>query len=309
MMGSQQRLDHLYLLTVADIAATSPKLWNSWKSGMLRELYLRCTEVLKGGVQPDREAQQASTRQQVLASLLAEGLERSDVLKIWKWLPSSTFQRYSAAQLKWVTNYLVATGDGNGVVVSIRARPELSISEALVCAPDYIGLFAATTAVFDEMGLNVLSARVLTARNERSFDLFQIMNAQGLPLNAEDSRLLQQKLESVLVSKQVREPRQAKLPRRLRPFASKPKIRFNTARGGTVTALELECTDRPGLLSQLAWAMVTCDIRIHDAMIATFGERVEDTFLVTDRLNRPLNEELRADLVIAINQRLSLQEG
>ncbi len=97
---------------------------------------------------------------------------------------------------------------------------------------------------------------------------------------------------------------QAVLPRRLRPFVSAPKISFDTARGGTVSSMELECTDQPGLLSQLAAAMADCHIRIHDAMIATLGDRAEDTFLLTDHLNRVLNEEQRTNLVIAINQRL-----
>lgn len=210
--------------------------------------------------------------------------------------------------MNWATRRLISFDGEDGVVISIRARPKLSISEVLVSAPDYTGLFAATTSVFDEMGMNVLAARVLTTRNERSFDLFQLMNAQGLPLNSIDSQQLDVRLRAVLGNKQVNRPVHRKLPRRLRPFVSVPKIGFGTARSGTVTSLDLECTDRPGLLSQLASAMVDCDIRIHDAMIATFGDRVEDTFLVTDKMNRPLDEEMRSKLVIAINQRLSLKK-
>ena len=305
-MGSQERLVHLYLLTVADIAATSPKLWNGWKSGLLRALYLATSMVLEGGDQPDRDEHLADARREVLQSLMDDGVERSEILNVWRWLPSNVFQRFSGGQMNWATKHLISFAGEDGVVISIRARPKLSISEVLVSAPDYTGLFATTTSVFDEMGMNVLSARVLTTRNERSFDLFRLMNAQGLPLNSIDSQQLDVRLRSVLGNKHVNRPVQRKLPRRLRPFVSAPKIVFGTARSGTVTSLDLECTDRPGLLSQLASAMVDCDIRIHDAMIATFGDRVEDTFLVTDKLNRPLDEEMRSKLVIAINQRLSL---
>ena len=93
------------------------------------------------------------------------------------------------------------------------------------------------------------------------------MDAHGKPLNEQDGQHLVARLEALLGAKQRVEPVRRAMPRRLRPFVSPPKIRFDTARGGTVTSLDLECTDRPGLLSQLAGAMVACGIRIHDAKI------------------------------------------
>jgi [protein-PII] uridylyltransferase len=308
-MGSQKRLDHLYMLTVADIAATSPKLWNGWKSGLLRSLYLETSDVLGGGKLPDHEEKLANNKREILRTLVNKGMNQQDVEKAWKWLPANVFQRFSQNQMQWATERLVNMTGEKGVVISVRARPALNISEVLVSAPDFTGLFAATTTIFDEMGLNVLSARVLTTQDGRSFDLFQIMNAQGLPLSDSDSRELDNRLGTILASQQLNEPVERKLPRKLRPFVSPPKINFDTARSGTVTSLDLECTDRPGLLSQLATAIVACDIRIHDAMIATFGDRVEDTFLLTDNQNRPLNDEMRETLMTAINQRLSIQEN
>ena len=168
-----------------------------------------------------------------------------------------------------------------------------------------VGLIAATTSVFDEMGLNVLAARVVTTSDGRSFDLFQVMDRHGEPLNVNDSTSLRDRLESRLSRQVVPGPVKRKLPRRLRPFVSVPEIRFTTARGGTVTSVEIECTDRPGLLSQLAAAMVECGIKIHDAMIATFGDRVEDTFLVSDPEDGLLDESLQAKLVASINRHLN----
>ena len=108
----------------------------------------------------------------------------------------------------------------------------------------------------------------------------------------------------MLDRREAAQPVRRKLPRRLRPFVSTPEVHFSTARGGTVTAVEVHCTDRPGLLSQLAAAMVECDLRIHDAMVATFGDRVEDTFLVSDREDRPLNEARRTQLIETIRKHL-----
>ena len=309
VVDSQNRLDLLYLLTVADIAATSPKLWNGWKSGLLRGLFLGSSIVLNRGSQLEVGEHVESFRQKVRDALLEAGVDRSDIQKVWKWLPDNVFQRFSAGQMIWATERLIETKNEDGVVTSIRARPDLSISEVLISAPDYTGLFAATTAVFDEMGLNVLSARILTTRNERSFDLFQLMDAQGGPLSANDCEQLDNRLKNILGQKQIPDPVERKLPLRLRPFVSAPEIRFDSARSGTVTSLDLECSDRPGLLSQLAFAMVACDVQIHDAKIATFGDRVEDSFLVTDNLHQPLSEQIMANLVIEITQRLEPQES
>jgi [protein-PII] uridylyltransferase len=306
-MGNEKQLVHLYLLTVADIAATSPNLWNGWKSGLLRALYLATSTMLESGDQPDREEHLASSRRDVMKSLLAQELKREAILKVWETLPVNVFQRFTDGQMIWATRCLLEMADDGGVVISIREKPDLDISEVLVSVPDYTGLVAATTSVFDEMELNVLSARVLTTRDDRSFDLFQLMDAQGQPLNENDVAQLDLRLRSVLGNKEVVNPVKRKLPRRLRPFVSASKIRFDTARSGSVTSMGIECTDRPGLLSQLTAAMVACDIRIHDAKIATFGDRAEDTFLITDNSNRPLDEAMRSKLLTEINQRLNLK--
>jgi [protein-PII] uridylyltransferase len=94
----------------------------------------------------------------------------------------------------------------------------------------------------------------------------------------------------------------------LRHFVIEPQVRFGTGRGDTVTELEVVCSDRPGILSQLAAALVACEISIHDAMIATFGERVEDTFLVTDREHRLLDETQQQALAAAIREKLEASE-
>ncbi len=158
--------------------------------------------------------------------------------------------------------------------------------------------------MFDELGLDVLSARVVTTSDARSFDLFQVMDRQGRPLNDIDSHTLVTRLQQPLSRQRVLEPMVRPMPRRLRPFLSAPVISYRKARVGEVTEMEIECTDRPGLLSQLAAAMVGCGVRIHDAMIATFGDRVEDVFLVTDRDDRPLPPELQQQLTAAIEVRL-----
>jgi len=166
----------------------------------------------------------------------------------------------------------------------------------LVHARDYDGLFAAVTSVIDEIGIDVLSARVLTTTVGWSFDLFQLMDRHGQMLNEIDSGRLQNRLRDVLGEAEVPVPVVRRLPRRLRPFTGQARIRFSAALGGGMTLMDVECTDRPGLLSQISAVLLDQAVRIHDAKIATFGDRVEDAFIISDRYNAPLDRNLRAEL-------------
>ncbi|KAA9133559.1 [protein-PII] uridylyltransferase [Marinihelvus fidelis] len=305
IVDSRRKLEHLYLLTVADVSATSPRLWNGWKSGLLWELFQAAWSSLDedDDTPTDRAGQIEHSRDEVLEQLVGEGLDAARVRAFWAGLPASVFLRFSDAQLAWATAAALQHGE-DGTQVAVRLRAEREVTELLVCAEDYTGLFATITAVMDELGLDVLTARVVTSASGRSFDLFQVMDRHGNPLNDIDSSVLARRLRAELDARNKLAPVMRPLPRRLRPFVAAPTLHFRTARDGAVTEMEIECSDRPGLLSQLSAALAASEVRIHDAMIATFGDRVEDTFLVTDRADKPLDETLQKRLADEIHRRL-----
>jgi len=298
---TQLRLDYLYLLTVADISATSPRLWNSWKSGLLWELRQVTSRVLAQDPETPQFREQAIAQSRVAALhlLASDGVDRAEVEAFWEILPRSVFLRWSASQLAWATRAVLEDG-GEPALVALRPCEERQVSEVLVVAEDYTGLFATVTAVFDQMGLDVLSARVATGSDGKSFDLFQVMNRLGEPLDEEDTLWLQDKLVPALAAQRVLDPVTRPMPRRLRPFVTRPEIHFRTGRDGRVTELEIGCTDQPGLLSKLTAAMLHSRVNIHDALIATLGDRVEDTFYLTGRDNRPLEPAAQEELAAAI---------
>jgi [protein-PII] uridylyltransferase len=152
------------------------------------------------------------------------------------------------------------------------------------------------------MGFNVLAARILTTKDGRSFDLFQLMDQQDNLINQQDAADLVERLRAATTAAEVRPLVKRAMPRRLRHFVSQPLIRFEPDPEGMGTILELECNDRPGLLSRVAAAMVKEQVQVLDARIATFGERVEDTFLVSDAQHRPLTAEARIALADTITQ-------
>jgi [protein-PII] uridylyltransferase len=304
-VGNTRYLDHLYLLTVADIAGTSPKLWNNWKNKLLWELYLASGEALRRGLEnPIRRATRIrETQAAALSRLLRRGQDAGEVNRLWETLPEYAFWRLSPDQLEWATATVIASA-GREIIVAVRPVQPHGVSELLVCVPDQEGLFASITSVLDEMGLDVMSARVLTTDDSRSFDLFQLMDQHGEVLNELDAGDLVRRLEEVTREGKPPAPVRRTVPRRLRHFSSHPRIEFAKDPDAAGTVLHLRCNDRPGLLSRVAAAIFKQGVQVHNARIATFGERVEDTFLVSDREHRPLEPDAREALAEAIEEHL-----
>lgn len=309
VVGNQTRLDYLYLVTIADIAATSPKLWNNWKDSLLWELYSVTSMALAEGSSNifDRNHRIEKSRAGVRDILLQEGLSRGAVDTLWDSLPQNVFLSFSRSQLEWTASTVLNAGPDSSVLVAIREVEEQGVSELLVHTPDYLGLFSAVTTVIDEIGLDVLAARVGTTTSGKSFDLFQLMDRHAQALNHIDCERLKLRLCEVLADTRVPEPVVRRLPRRLRPFKSTARIQFSAAHGGEKTLMDLACSDRPGLLSNISAAMVTCSIRIHDARIATLGDRVEDAFIISDKHNAPLSRKIRIELLTTLKETLGEQ--
>jgi [protein-PII] uridylyltransferase len=305
LVGNTRYLDHLYLLTVADIAGTSPKLWNNWKNKLLWELYLATGDALRRGLEnPIRRATRIrETRSTALSRLLRRKISSESINQLWETLPEYAFWRLSPDQLEWTTETLLKNRGQQGQI-SVRPVQPHGVSELLVCVRDHEGLFASITSILDEMGLDVMSARVLTTKDAWSYDLFQLMDQNGNILNDADAAELVRRLEVATADCKPRAPIKRTTPRRLRHFTSDPEIRYTRDPDNEGTVLHLHCNDRPGLLSRIAAAIFKEGVQVHNARIATFGERVEDTFLISDSNNRPLDGAGRESLAEAIRQHL-----
>ena len=302
-VGHQRRLDHLLVLTIADIAATSPKLWNSWKDSLLWSLYHSARQALERGLSKpvDREASQTENRLSALDYLRQEGFDAAQVESLWAGLPDIAYLRLDDDQLAWATRTVLAA-EAALPVVGTRRHEDKGISELFVHADDFPGLFAVVARELDAMQLNVLAARVITSTDQRSWDIFQIMDANGGPLNASDASRLEDTLRDQLTARAVRPLAPRPVPRRLQPFLGRADIQWSDGEGSST--LEITTTDRPGLLSAIAEALVACQIRLVDARIATFGQRIEDIFQIVDAANQPLDVPARQRLEAALRERL-----
>jgi len=291
IVGNTRYLDHLYLLTMADIAGTDPKLWNNWKNKLLWDLYLAAGDALRRGLEnPVRRATRIrETRSSALNRLLRRGVDATAVDRHWCELPEDVFWRLSPDQLEWTTETSIASADDDRVIAIRPVQPH-GVSELLVSVPDREGLFASITSVLGQMGMDVMSARILTTRNSYSYDLFQVMDQHGHVINEADTEKLLERLHEVTAREGTEGPVKRKTPRRLKHFTTDTRVAFAKDPDGRGTVLHLSCRDRPGLLSRIAAAIVRQGLQVHSARIATFGEKVEDTFLVSDQDNRPLED-------------------
>jgi [protein-PII] uridylyltransferase len=302
-----ERLDYLYLLTVADISGTSAKLWNAWKDKLLSELYVRARYVLRAGCeQPPHAAERVRECQARARELLVgQGVAAATVVRIWDEFPEELFLRFTPTQIAWQTAGIARAAGRGGPLVLIEPQGPRGGSEVFVYAVDGDGLFATATAVLDRLRVSVHDARIVTSANGMSLDHFLVLDAEsGTPIDPGRGERLRLALTAALARKPYRVEPVRRAPSRVqRHFPIATRIQFDTGAGGR-TQLALVCADRPGLLASVAQALRECGVRVHEARIATFGERVEDFFLLSDEQDQPLAPAICDALRAALLARL-----
>ncbi len=307
-VGDWTRLDLLYLLTIADIAGTSPKLWNSWKDRLLADLYTAARYVLRRDLErPARaEVRMRDARARTLALLTDQGADVAAAAAALDAFPDVALLRQRPDLLAWQVGAVLDGGDAT-TVVAVRPPDVRGGTEVFVMTPDRDGVFAAVAATLDRMRLDVVAARVMTSRDGRALDAFTVLEAGSqAPVPAVRAADVRAALLRVLgVADLHATPARRSLTRRLRHFQRPPRIDFHGDDGQSLTRLALACSDRPGLLVAIAQAFLDVGVRVHDARIATFGDRVEDFFELSDCRDAPLDDALRGRLREALQRRLA----
>ncbi len=303
VVADRERLDYLYLLTCADIAGTSPALWNDWKDRLLAELYSATRLALRRGLEHPVAASSriGDHRVATAALLVAEGVAADDIADALARMPDAAFLRQRPERTAWQARALLDPGAADTTRVRVRRPGSGEALEIFVSTPDRDGLFAALVAALDRLGLAIQNARVLDAPGQMAFDTFDVL---PLPGNETDPLPLEDRLADMLAGPlaALRPVRRA-TPVKLRHFRIATRIGFDAGASGR-TVLSLVCTDRPGLLADVTDVLRKQRLRVHDARIATFGERAEDVFQITDADNRPLDADACQALAAALHTRL-----
>lgn len=297
-MGNQVRLDYLYVLTIADINATNPTLWNSWRASLLRQLYTETKRALRRGLDnpPDREEQVHQTQRAALDIVVRSGIEEEDAEALWEQLGEDYFLRHTASDVAWHTEAIIQHPDHEGPLVLIKETAQREFEGAtqiFIYTPEQHDLFAVTVAAMDQLNLSIQDARIITSTNRFSLDTYIVLDADGSSIGDNVDRIRQIKHDLVeALSDPDAYPSiiQRFVPRQLKHFSFAPEVTIFNSPEGQHTVLELSAPDRPGLLARMGRILLDFDISVQNAKIVTLGERVDDVFVLTDTNNHALSD-------------------
>ena len=306
-VGDETHLDYLYVLTAADVRATNPRLWNSWKSSLFNDFYERVKRALRRGLETpiDQEELERDTQDAARELLAADRIDPAVLAKWWATLSSAYFLRHTPEEVAWHARaFARRAAEEDGPVVSVQAESERGTTAVTTFAPHRQHGFARSTAVLDQLGLNIVDARITPTHDGNSIDLYHVLEEDGSPIVDAD-RL--EEIERALL-RSLQSPRDPDLavsrraPRQVRLFNTTTQIHLSVDERNNRSVLEIVAGDRPGLLCDIGKVLMEQKIDLLAAKIMTVGERAEDVFYVADATQRPLDEPTAARLVARLRE-------
>ena len=313
LVGDQIHLDYLFVLTVADMNATNPTLWNQWKGALMRQLYLATREALDRGLENpiNRREWIESSRTESLQLLAADGLPEERCNTIWGNVGDEFFLREKASVIRRCTRQVHEQAEVNPVIYLENAGVEdATATRVFVYTSGIDNVFPKIVGALDQLNLNVVDARLYSPGGDRTLNLFYALDDQDRPFaeNLQHVRQVVRVLRDVLTKSLDAMPRPSRRVSRQLKQLTTGTAAFITPDEQGHTRITVLTPDRPGLLAHLGRIFVTHRLQVHSAKIATLGERVEDVFYVTGEDGRPLTdaercERLRADICGELDQR------
>ena len=322
LVGNVTHLNHLYVLTVADMNATNPQLWNSWRATLMKQLYSQTRRILRADIDAptNRQDMISATRKQALVMLDNvdnQHMNRDEVLRLWDDLGDEYFLREIAEDILWHTEAILnhppigrASDANSPPLVVLREHRELALDaiQVFVYTQDQVNLFAVTMAVFDQMNLDVLDARIITATRDFALDSYVLLDRSGTLLVDESSQQeLKQRLIDAFKDPMAPKLTHKRIPRQLKHFEVATTINFEFNEASDQHIMSLETLDQPGLLARVGQVFLQQQIEVHAARITTLGERAEDMFYISDQNDEPLSADKLETLKAALITSLSLR--
>lgn len=295
LVGDQNRLKYLYLLTVADIRGTSPTVWNSWKDSLLRELYFATRSALRRGLDEPVHASDtiAENKAMARAKLVAEKITNDQLDALWQDFEDEYFLRYSADEITWHAQGILKNTEADLPLIMIRHAALRGGTEIFIYNREHERMFAHITGTLEQLGLTIVDARILASKNGYALDTYVALNESGKAVTDEYRiKDLLKRLQERLREPEMELPKLThQVARQTKAFTVETEVQFWTDQNYQRTAMQVTARDRPGLLSRIARAMLHCEVRLQNAKVATFGERAEDIFYFTDNNGAPITDE------------------
>ncbi|MEW5943422.1 MAG: [protein-PII] uridylyltransferase [Pseudomonadota bacterium] len=289
MVGDERHLAALYLLTVADIRGTSPKVWNAWKGKLLEDLFRTARRYLTGGAGTLGEELQA--RQiEALRILRQHAIPENAHRALWAQLDEGYFLRHEAQEIAWHTRLLNRQVNSVQPIVKARLSAAGEGIQVMIYTADRDDLFARICGFFERVNFNIVEAKIHTTRHGYALDSFLILDEENRTSHYRDllSYIEYELAQRLLQDTPLEPPLQGRLSRHLKHFPIAPQVSIRPDEKGAYHILSVTAGDRPGLLSRIARVFVAHRIHLHTAKINTLGERAEDTFLIAgEELENP----------------------
>jgi len=291
LVGSQTKLELLYILTVADVRATSSSLWNSWKDSLLKELYENTSYYLdqeKANIEQTWQSNQLKANQ----LLLDKGFKPENIEVLSEKLDRQYFAKRTPEAISWQLAKLLNNKQNLPTLVGIKSTPGRSSSEVFVYSKDKENLFATLTATLNQKGLSIHAANIYTDKLGYCFDSFFVLDEQGKAL---DNKRVKENLKQTIVDNinnisKVNLKVQRRMPRQFKYFSVPTKVEFFNDEYSGFTRMELTTRDQSGLLAAVGKAFKATNTKLHDARITTLGEKVEDTFVISHKNNTAIDD-------------------
>ena len=295
MVGTEERLTTLYLLTVADIRGTSPKVWNAWKGKLLEDLYRAAKSVLAGRSAQTGERVDAR-RKEALRILNLYALSEEAYAPLWSRLDIAYFLRNDAQDIAWHTRVLCSHVDTEEPIVRTRLAAIGEGFQVVVYLRDQEDLFARICGYFDRKNLSVLDARIHTTKHGYALDSFLVVDPGQSSGYRDILMLVESELsETLRIRRPLAPPVRGRISRRSRYFPIQPTVDLRADERGRHYLLSVTANDRTGLLYSIARVLTQHQINLYTARVTTLGERVEDVFLIDGPSLANLKQQLQLE--------------
>lgn len=303
------RLNYLYLLTIADIKGTNPKLWNNWRATLLFELYKSAANQLRAGLPQESGQIISDIKKSALQQLKEYGHSQQACEAFWNELDVDYFLRHSDDEIAWHTHAVLSSTDIDEPQVRIRQLTNRGCTEIFIYGRDRRYLFSNITDCLHLLGLTVLDARIITTNKGHAMDTFIVLDNDGKPITTKkQSKHIEQSITQALLEQLPSSGSTSQyISRRIRHFHFEPKVSIHNTEHSNHSSLHIRATDYPGLLARIAHVLAELNIKIHSARVSTLGEQVHDIFYITTTDDKKIIDlELQKKLTTTISQRIIL---
>ncbi|MFV0575521.1 MAG: bifunctional uridylyltransferase/uridylyl-removing protein GlnD [Vibrio sp.] len=303
----EEYLENLVCLTVADICATNPELWNSWKRTLLAELFYSTQRALRRGLENPVDLRDRIRHNQHMAAAMLRkaNFTPREIEVLWQRFKADYFLRHTPTQIAWHSEHILKNNPEEPLVL-ISKNATRGGTEVFIYVKDKASLFATMAAELDRRNLSIHDAQIMTSKDGYALDTFMVLDQNGEPIEDMRHEQIRHSLSEMLNGNVSPSKRYRRAPNKLKHFPVKTMVDFIPTRTGKRSLMELVALDTPGLLAKIGQVFAKLGVNLHGAKITTIGERAEDLFILTSpsggRLEPEVEEQLQIELVKAIKE-------